>query len=88
MMMPKGKGRPRPLMMPMRLKKNKIPVLVGLYEEPERPPNSVDYIKRYLGVPTGLDIDSVKAENEQLKTQVEELRSKLMNLETSAQADE
>ena len=23
-------------------------VLVGLYEEPERPPNAVDYIKRYL----------------------------------------
>lgn len=22
-------------------------VLVGLYEEPERPPNAVDYIKRY-----------------------------------------
>ena len=23
-------------------------VLVGLYEEPERPPNAVDYIKRYM----------------------------------------
>ena len=22
-------------------------MLVGLYEEPERPPNAVDYIKRY-----------------------------------------
>ena len=28
-------------------------VLVGLYEEPERPPNAVDYIKRYMGAPTG-----------------------------------
>ena len=29
-------------------------VLVGLYEEPERPANAVDYIKRYLGAPAGV----------------------------------
>lgn len=28
-------------------------VLVGLYEEQERPLNALDYIKRYLGAPTG-----------------------------------
>eukprot|EP00438_Fugacium_kawagutii_P001131 Skav218122 [mRNA] locus=scaffold759:279295:280125:- [translate_table: standard] len=28
-------------------------VLVGLYEEPERPGNAIDYIKKYLGAPTG-----------------------------------
>lgn len=33
-------------------------VLVGLYEEPERPPNAVDYIKRYMGAPTGIDVDA------------------------------
>lgn len=31
-------------------------VLVGLYEEPERPPNAVDYIKRYMGAPNGIDV--------------------------------
>ena len=34
-------------------------VLVGLYEEPERPPNAVDYIKRYMGAPTGIDVDEL-----------------------------
>ena len=28
-------------------------VLVGLYEEAERPQNAIDYIKKYLGAPTG-----------------------------------
>jgi hypothetical protein len=35
-------------------------VLVGLYEEPERPPNAVDYIKRYMGAPTGVDVEVSK----------------------------
>ena len=42
-------------------------VLVGLYEEPERPPNAVDYIKRYMGAPTGIDVDALRQENEDLK---------------------
>eukprot|EP00606_Chrysophyceae_sp_TOSAG23-5_P001261 GSChrysophyteH2.ASY1.ANO1.1489.1 assembled CDS len=58
-------------------------VLVGLYEEPERPPNAVDYIKRYMGAPTGVDVDamrneleSLKAENAQLKQTVTDLTAK------------
>ena len=39
-------------------------VLVGLYEEPERPPNAVDYIKRYMGAPTGVDVEALRIENE------------------------
>ena len=60
---------------------------MGLYEEPERPPNAVDYIKRYMGAPTGVDIDALRAENEQLKvdkTQLEvavkDLNSKLASI--------
>jgi cell division protein FtsB len=54
-----------------------------LYEEPERPPNAVDYIKRYMGAPTGVDVDamrseleSLKAENGQLKQTVADLKEK------------
>ena len=54
---------------------------MGLYEEPERPPNAVDYIKRYLGVPNGTDIDALKAENELLKKSVEEFKQKLKAVE-------
>lgn len=42
-------------------------VLVGLYEEPERPANAVDYIKRYMGAPAGIDVEALRAEVEQLK---------------------
>ena len=44
----------------------------------------MDYIKRYMGAPTGVDIEALRAENEQLKvdkTQLEvavkDLNSKL-----------
>ena len=42
-------------------------VLVGLYEEPERPPNAVDYIKRYMGAPTGVDVEALRQENESVR---------------------
>ena len=57
-------------------------VLVGLYEEPERPPNAVDYIKRYMGAPTGIDVDALRQENEDLKKEREELRSTIDELNT------
>jgi hypothetical protein len=50
---------------------------VGLYEEPERPPNAVDYLKRYIGGPVGVDVDAIKAENERLKAEVASLQQQL-----------
>ena len=36
-------------------------VLVGLYEEPDRVHiNALDYVKKYLGAPTGVDLDGLK----------------------------
>ncbi|CAM9488687.1 unnamed protein product, partial [Ascophyllum nodosum] len=55
-------------------------VLVGLYEEPERPPNAVDYIKRYMGAPTGVDAEAMRLQNEEIKKENDELRSKLQSL--------
>lgn len=52
-------------------------VLVGLYEEPEKPQNAIDFIKMTLGAPSGVDVDALKAENEQLKQRVDELELKL-----------
>lgn len=49
-------------------------VLVGLYEEPERPQNGVDYIKKYIGAPQNVDIEGLKRENQQLKAELEQLK--------------
>jgi len=51
-------------------------VLVGLYEEPERPSNAIDYIKKFLGAPTGVDVEEMRAENEELKKQNDELQAR------------
>jgi predicted ATP-grasp superfamily ATP-dependent carboligase len=52
-------------------------VLVGLYEEPERPAAAVDYVKKYLGAPVGVDVDALKAENERLRSEVASLHQQL-----------
>ena len=52
-------------------------VLVGLYEEPERPSNAIEYIRKYMGAPANVDVDSIKKENEDLKAQVEKLTKEL-----------
>ena len=52
-------------------------MLVGLYEEPERPPNAVDYVKKVLGAPVGVDVDALRAENERLNAMVKSLQEQL-----------
>lgn len=52
-------------------------MLVGLYEEPEKPANAIDFIKMTLGAPSGVDVEALKAENEQLKSKCDDLEAKL-----------
>ena len=54
-------------------------VLVGLYEEPERPSHAVEYLKKYMGAPVGVDVDALRAENERLRAEVASLREQLAN---------
>lgn len=62
----------------------RVQVLVGLYEEPERPSHPLDYIRRYLGAPTAVDVEGLKRENEDLKRQVDKLK-KMLDKKNSAE---
>ena len=55
-------------------------VLVGLYEEQEKPGNVIEFIKKSLGEPTDTDVEQLMAENEQLKRQKSELEKKIETL--------
>ncbi len=61
-------------------------MLVGLYEEPERPANAVDYIKKYMGAPTGVDVEALRAENERFKVENESLTKALHELNAKVRA--
>jgi len=52
-------------------------VLVGLYEEPERPSDAVGYIRRYLGAAPAVDVDALKKENDGLKAKLAQLQKTL-----------
>jgi predicted nuclease with TOPRIM domain len=58
-------------------------VLVGLFEEPERPESGVDYIRKYVGDNKEAEIEALKQEIESLKTEKFELLEKVKELEKS-----
>lgn len=55
-------------------------VLVGLYEEPEKPNNALDFVKMTLGAPTGVDVEALTAENDQLRQKNDEMTQKIVEL--------
>lgn len=56
-------------------------VLVGLYEEPEKPGNVIDFIKKSLGAPSDTDVEQLMAENEELKRQKGDLEKKIESVQ-------
>ena len=62
-------------------------VLVGLYEEPDKPSNAVEFIKRSLGAPQDNDTDQLKADNEELKRMVADLQKKVDVLTRELEAE-
>ncbi len=55
-------------------------VLVGLYEEPEKPGNPVEFIKNMLGAPADTDVEQLKADNEDLRREVVDLNKRIEEL--------
>lgn len=69
-------------------------VLVGLYEEPEKPNNALDFLKQHIGAggPETADVEALKLEVTELKQKVEqlteenaELKQKISQLEPQAE---
>lgn len=52
-------------------------VLVNLYEEPDKPEEPVEYIKRVLGGASAADYEALQQENAQLRAEVEALKKRL-----------
>jgi cell division septum initiation protein DivIVA len=48
-----------------------------LYEEPERPNQPLDYVRRYLGAPAAVDVEGLQRENEQLKRENAQLKQQV-----------
>ena len=65
---------------------NLTKVLVGLYEEPEKPGNAIEFIKKCLGAPSDTDVESLKAENEDLRRQNAELEKRIQELQRDLDA--
>ena len=61
-------------------------MLVGLYEEPERPANAIDYIKKHL---SGInEVEKYKKENEELKKKVQVLEKTIGQLRLKVEEKE
>lgn len=62
--------------------------MVGLYEEPEKPGNAIEYlnklniryVKKYLGSPVDIDVDKLKLEYEKLKDENIKLKREVAEL--------
>ncbi|GAB1609182.1 c-Myc-binding protein-like [Argonauta hians] len=62
-------------------------VLVGLYEEPDKPNNALEFLKQNLGVsgPETADVDALKLEVLELQEKVEQLTEENNELKNKLQ---
>merc|ERR1711981_1109875 len=61
-------------------------VLVGLYEDPDKGGNAIEKIKKDLGAPSDTDVESLKAENEDLRNGNNQLQREIEQLSADLQA--
>eukprot|EP01132_Coremiostelium_polycephalum_P005154 gene5154-6415_t len=61
-------------------------VLVGLYEETDKPSDALEFIKKHLGNSLGVDVDALKQENADLKAEVTALTQRVEELSKKLEA--
>jgi hypothetical protein len=62
-------------------------VLVGLYEEGEKPAVPLDFIKKCLGAPADSDLEALQADNAALKDQRAGLAKRIEALRLELEAE-
>lgn len=60
--------------------------LVALYEEPERPSDAIEFVRKLLGKPTDIDPVALKAECDAAKKKVDELQATVNKLTAELEA--
>jgi phage shock protein A len=55
--------------------------LVSLYEEPEQPRDSLNYIRQALGAGEGVDVEALVRRNQDLKEEIATLKQQIAELE-------
>ncbi|ESO89356.1 hypothetical protein LOTGIDRAFT_210400 [Lottia gigantea] len=62
-------------------------VLVGLYEEPEKPNNALDFLRQHLGAssPETADVEALKLEVTELQQKIEHLQEENNDLKAKFQ---
>ncbi|XP_011147279.1 c-Myc-binding protein [Harpegnathos saltator] len=65
-------------------------VLVMLYEEPEKPTDALEYVRKHLGgvMEDTSEVDTLKKELDDAKAKITELKSKLVKYEIEEATDE
>ncbi|KAK9820489.1 hypothetical protein WJX72_010833 [[Myrmecia] bisecta] len=61
-------------------------VLVGLYEEPDKPKDATEYIKAQLGAPTAQDFAVLQAEKDALQRELDDARKQIDELKAKVTA--
>ncbi|GAQ88042.1 hypothetical protein KFL_003960030 [Klebsormidium nitens] len=61
-------------------------VLVSLYEEPEKPPTGIDFVKAHLGGPTPQEFEQLRKEKEELQAKYDELQTRCEELSRKVEA--
>lgn len=61
--------------------------LNALYEEAEQPADPLNYIREQLGAKSGVDVDALVKENQELRAKIEELHKTISDLEAQIPPD-
>jgi hypothetical protein len=59
-----------------------VRVIVALYESPVFPEDHVEFIRKFVGSPQGVDVESLRTENAELKDEVKRLEQRVQELKT------